>query len=196
MKQNENYLFFLGGGIEMIKIKVLCKNKAVVESDINDIYPNEIFLFPKKIVFFIVLLIFVIPIRFAVATPTSFCGNLEVEIENCHSDNGSVRVHIYNLDLKDNFPKKTQSCYRCMVGKIKDNKAIVVFEKLPYDTYCLSVHHDENDNVKMDMTLLGFPAEGWGISNNIKLFLRLPQFDECSFKIEREITKIIVDMRY
>jgi uncharacterized protein (DUF2141 family) len=157
---------------------------------------NEKHLIINKIRYLIALMIFIVPIRFAVATPSFSLGNLEVEIDNIHSDNGTVRVHIYNDELKDNFPKQTQNCYRCMVGKIKDHKSIIIFDNLPYDSYCLSVHHDENENVKMDLTLLGFPAEGWGISNNVQLFLRLPEFDECSFKIDKRKIKINVDMRY
>jgi uncharacterized protein (DUF2141 family) len=123
-------------------------------------------------------------------------GKLEVKIEGLENDSGFVRVHLYNYERRENFPKHTENCYKRAIEKISKNKAIVIFDELPYGTYCLSTHHDENSNESMDVSFLGLPVEGWGISNNVKLFLRLPKFDECSFIINSPFTSITVNMKY
>ncbi len=120
---------------------------------------------------------------------------LTLIINNIESNDGNVRIHVYNLATKDFFPKKTEHCYMLKVEEITDNKCVVQIP-LPNDIYCLSVHHDENANVSMDTNFLGLPKEGWGISNNIKLIMRLPKFDECSFRIDGRDTAINVNMRY
>jgi uncharacterized protein (DUF2141 family) len=111
-------------------------------------------------------------------------------------DSGYVRIHLYNFERKDFFPKKTKNCFRRQVVKIEKGHCAVTFLNLPKDTYCLSVHHDDNSNEKMDTNVLGIPTEGWGISNNIKLFMRLPDFEECSFRLVGKDTTINVEMRY
>lgn len=128
---------------------------------------------------------------------SSDTGNktLTLQINNIKSDAGNIRIHIYNLATKEYFPKKTENCFMLRVENIIDKSCIVKIP-LPSDTYCLSVHHDENANVSMDTNFFGLPKEGWGISNNVRLIMRLPKFDECSFRIEDKDTTINVNMRY
>ncbi|MBX3042396.1 MAG: DUF2141 domain-containing protein [Candidatus Kapabacteria bacterium] len=123
-------------------------------------------------------------------------SNLNIVVSGIKSDSGFVRVHLYNSERKDFFPKKTLQCYKRQVIEIKDGICRLSFNDLPYDTYCFSVHHDENANEKMDTNILGLPTEGWGISNNVKLFMRLPNFDECSFILDNNDITINVEMRY
>ena len=122
--------------------------------------------------------------------------NLTLNISNIKSDSGFIRIHLYNAERKEYFPKKTRKCFQRQVEKIQKGHSIAVFENLPADFYCLSVHHDENSNEQMDTNFLGIPKEGWGISNNVKLFMRLPEFDECSFRLNGKDTSINVEMRY
>jgi uncharacterized protein (DUF2141 family) len=122
-------------------------------------------------------------------------GKLEVKIEGFENDSGFVRVHLYNYERREFFPKHTENCYKRAVEKISNNKAIVKFNDLPFGTYCLSTHHDENSNESMDVNFLGLPVEGWGISNNVKIFMRLPNFDECSFSLNSTFTSITVYMK-
>ena len=123
-------------------------------------------------------------------------GKLILIIDSIKNNKGNIRIHLYNYERAKYFPKKTDNCFRLKVGNIVNGKCVVSFENLEYDTYCLSVHHDENTNESMDLTFLGLPKEGWGISNNVKLWFRLPKFDECSFKIDSDTKIINVNMRY
>ena len=122
-------------------------------------------------------------------------GRLIVFIENFESDEGNVRVHLYDYDTRQYFPAISDKAYRLVISPIKDNKAIVVFEGLPYGSYALTVHHDKNSNVKMDKNFLGMPAEGWGLSRNIIPILSLPTFEDCQFELKKEITNIRIIVR-
>ncbi len=120
---------------------------------------------------------------------------LTLQINNIKSDDGNIRIHIYNLATREFFPKKTENCFLLRVENLIDKSCIVKIP-LPSDTYCLSVHHDENANISMDTNFFGLPTEGWGISNNVRLLMRLPKFDECSFQVTEKDTTISVNMRY
>ena len=120
---------------------------------------------------------------------------LTLQINNIKSDDGNIRIHIYNLATRELFPKKTENCFLLREENLIDKSCIVKIP-LPSDTYCLSVHHDENANISMDTNFFGLPTEGWGISNNVRLLMRLPKFDECSFQVTEKDTTISVNMRY
>lgn len=49
-------------------------------------------------------------------------------------------------------------------------------------TYALLVIHDENGNGKLDM-MMKIPREGFGFSNNPKLHMRPPHFEEVRFDV-------------
>lgn len=127
---------------------------------------------------------------------SSNTGKLTISVNGMKNDSGFVRVHLYNSDKKQYFPKKTLQCYKRQVVKIERGVCSIVFDNLPNDTYCFSIHHDENSNESMDTNILGLPKEGWGISNNVKLFMRLPNFEECSFIIKGNEVLQEVEMRY
>ncbi len=50
-------------------------------------------------------------------------------------------------------------------------------------TYALALLHDENGNGEMDSNFLGLPQEGYGFSNDAKVFLGPPSFEAASFKL-------------
>lgn len=54
---------------------------------------------------------------------------------------------------------------------------------LPPGTYAVSVYEDLNGNHKLDHNFLGIPQEPVGASNNPKVRMGPPHFDECSFQI-------------
>lgn len=71
------------------------------------------------------------------------------------------------------------------------------FEGLPAGDYAVSVLHDENGNRKMERSAFGFPKEGVGFSNDQKVKLSAPDFDDCKFLLsEGEHKSMIVTLDY
>ncbi len=134
----------------------------------------------KRILFLILLFILTSAIEIL-----SLQNNFEiiVNIENVKSNDGNIRVQLYNESVRDAFPVESSKAIQLKVTHIIGNKSRVVFSGLPCGRYAITVHHDENLNVKMDKTFFGLPDEGWGVSNNIKPIMRIPDFDECSFEV-------------
>lgn len=55
-----------------------------------------------------------------------------------------------------------------------------VFEGLESGAYAVAVSQDFNGNRETDTNFVGIPQEPWGVSNNIRPFLRPPTFDEAA----------------
>jgi uncharacterized protein (DUF2141 family) len=52
----------------------------------------------------------------------------------------------------------------------------VVMKDLPSGNYGIVVLHDENENMKLDRNIFGFPKEGFGFANNPRVDFRAPPF--------------------
>jgi len=50
--------------------------------------------------------------------------------------------------------------------------------------YALGLFHDVNDNGEFDLNWLGLPSEPWAFSGTPKTRLRLPYFNEVSFRVD------------
>jgi uncharacterized protein (DUF2141 family) len=60
------------------------------------------------------------------------------------------------------------------------------YSDVPERTYAVSIGHDLNSNKRVDTNLIGLPTKQWGVSNNPRLPLRPPRFDEASFSMCRQ----------
>ncbi len=78
---------------------------------------------------------------------------------------------------------------------LQNDSLTVRIEGLKYGIYAVSVLDDENSNLKMDK-LLRMPREGYGFSNDVKMKLSAPSFQDCSFKIDKASQKISIEMKY
>jgi len=121
--------------------------------------------------------------------------SLTVIIEGIRSDNGNIRVHLYEINNQSSFPDKSTQANYLKISKIEGFKSSVTFDNLFPSTYAFTVHHDENLNVKMDRNLIGLPTEGWALSNNIKPLFKLPNFKDCAFELQSN-KKIAISINY
>jgi uncharacterized protein (DUF2141 family) len=65
--------------------------------------------------------------------------------------------------------------------KINGDRALCVFQRVREGTYGISAFHDANGNGKLDMNLLGMPAEDYCASRNARAALGPPRFDDAKF---------------
>ena len=97
---------------------------------------------------------------------------------------------------KKGFPDTPEISYSTLIKKITRTEDTVVFEKIPYGTYAISVLHDENSNGKMDKNWLGMPKEGCGISTNPKIGMGGPKFNDSVFTLNAKQMELTIGMRY
>ena len=108
--------------------------------------------------------------------------SLEMEINNLQSNNGPLYIRI--LDENEN---------PVIVGTspVINYSARISFDSISPGRYAIQFFHDENENQKMDFSLIGIPKEKFGSSNNVKPILGPPKFEKMLFNLT-ENKKVIM----
>ena len=125
---------------------------------------------------------------------TTKSGTIIVHITGLKNFAGKLGVSLYNS--KRGFPGKHEQAYASVLKKITSTAENVIFEHLPYGSYALSVMHDENDNGKLDTNFIGIPKEGVGVSNNPKIGMGGPKFNDSVFTLDTKELEVTVAMKY
>ncbi len=119
------------------------------------------------------------PIQVSLEAPDTInAGDIEVLITGLKSDEGTVRIGLYDDEL--NYKEGLRS-FRHQVIPIESGIAKCTFESIPYGEYAITLYHDENENVLLDKRITGIPKESYGFSNNIKPKLGMPEFEKTKF---------------
>jgi len=108
--------------------------------------------------------------------------SLEMEINYLQSNNGPLYIRI--LDENEN---------PVIVGTspVINYSARISFDSISPGKYAIQFFHDENENQKMDYSLIGIPKEKFGSSNNVKPILGPPKFEKMLFSLT-ENKKVIM----
>lgn len=124
-------------------------------------------------------------------------GMIIVEVTGFNSGRGQLKSHLFHERNAKDFPKKSDSHFvKRFNHYINPAKTRIIYDSIPYGTYALTVHHDEDSNEVMNRNFIGYPAEGFGLSNNPKIILSVPKFDECKFKVEKETTYVRIKLKF
>lgn len=128
----------------------------------------------------------------AVQAQSTSTSELEVELAGVHNASGNMRLSLYRTE--DPFRKEAQA-FRVLVVPAQVGKSQLRFDNLPPGRYAVMAYHDENANDKLDLRLGMFPLEGYGLSNNPKVF-DPPAFADSAFKLPASGARIAVQLKY
>jgi len=120
-------------------------------------------------------------------------GTLEIKFTGIRSEKGLIAIGINTKP--DGWPRKPQIELNWKKGNLKEGELTVRIPDLPYGTLAISALDDLNGNLDMDMTL-GIPKEGFGFSMDPPFRLSAPKFEDCSFSLNSELTRIEIRFRY
>lgn len=110
---------------------------------------------------------------------------LTVVISDIRSDIGVLNIGIY--DNKNDWlgsstvQKRSLQVLENSVGGVVTTS----FEVEPGE-YAISVHHDDNDNGKMDTNFIGIPKEPTGLSNGAVPKFGPPKYKDAAFRVDGE----------
>ncbi len=138
---------------------------------------------------FLLSWIFLLPIN-AQSKATSI---LEIKFTGIQNNKGLIAIGINHSP--EGWPRQPHMDPNWNKTNIVEGIFIAQVENLAYGTYAVSVLDDENSNLEMDMWL-GIPKEGWGFSMNPPFRLSAPNFEECSFVLDKPFKQITIDLRY
>lgn len=120
-------------------------------------------------------------------------ADLRVTVDGLRSDKGHVSFGLY--DDPDKFPGRA-GVIQGGLAKIAGGRAVFTFHDLKPGRYAVSLFHDENDDGKFDRSLIGLPLEGYGFSNNPRVVLSAPSFDDCAVAVSAAGAQITIKVAY
>jgi len=127
----------------------------------------------------------IITIALLLLTSTSSQHNLTVEIENKEPKKGKIYLAFW--DNKKEFLDNEKTKFVKIVDS--DDKNIKVeLPSIKSGWWAMALLQDENNNKEMDYNFFGVPQESFGFSNNPKIFMAEPSFDECKFLLQKDTT--------
>jgi uncharacterized protein (DUF2141 family) len=130
----------------------------------------------------------------AAAQLTASRGEITVLVENLRADVGQVRFLLFRSEY--GFPDETALAFKTAAVDVKNYKAQTTFTDLPYGTYAVYVHHDENANGLLDRNFFKVPTEGYGASNNAADIMEMPEYDDAKITLTASGLTIRVDVQY
>ncbi len=118
-------------------------------------------------------------------------GDVVVRIDNVADARGDVIVGLCtpNTFLSRHCPYKQRTPAR-------RGSVTVRFRNVPPGIYAAQAMHDENDNNDLDVSVLGVPTEGVGVSNNPPVRIGRPSFREAAFQVSEAGAGEAVRLRY
>jgi uncharacterized protein (DUF2141 family) len=139
----------------------------------------------------LILSFFSTPLLFSQSDPSK--AILEITFKGIRNSKGIIAIGIN--DSPEGWPKTPDMDPNWKKSDMKSGELTVKVEDLEYGTYAVSVLDDENANLEMD-GFLGIPKEGYGFSNNAKVGMSTPKFEECAFSIDQPLIRITIQMVY
>lgn len=112
-------------------------------------------------------------------------ATLTVVISDVRSDIGVLNIGIY--DNKNDWLGSSTVQKRSLTVREHNVGGVVTtsFEVEPGE-YAISVHHDDNDNGKMDTNFIGIPKEPTGLSNGAVPKFGPPKYKDAAFLVGNE----------
>ncbi len=119
-------------------------------------------------------------------------ARLIVTIDGLHSTRGDVYVAVFSRaahfpdgDFSDQHRKVSASL-----------RPMTIEFDVPPGTYALGAYHDENGNGRLDTNFIGYPIEGYALSNGIRAVVSRPRFRDAAFTVPDGDRRITLHIAY
>ena len=119
---------------------------------------------------------------------------LNINVEGVRSADGLIAVTVYPDD-SSRFLARRGSLYVGRVPARSPTTQLCIY--LPSTgIFAFGVYHDADGDRSFDRTGIGLPAEGFGFSNNPRLFLSIPSFRSVRLSVPRNNMSTTIRLRY
>lgn len=112
-------------------------------------------------------------------------ATLTITVSNIKSDVGDLNIAVYD-NKKDWLGDNLVTGWNLRVSEHLQGDALTTSIELEPGDYGISVHHDNNDNGKMDTNFIGIPKEPTGMSNDAPAKMGPPKWKNAVFTMPEE----------
>ena len=122
---------------------------------------------------------------------------IKLTVEGIRNQQGQIRVLLWSS--ADGFPQHPERAERILwirASEAKQGSLVVNLSGLKPGYYAVGIAHDENDNGKIETNFLGFPTEGWAISNHAESYFHAPYFDKAKFQVNEAAQPLTLKLHY
>ena len=123
---------------------------------------------------------------------TATCS-VTLHVDGFRNQKGDLGVTVFKSP--DGWPENNSKALQHGGYPFSGDSATVKLD-LPAGRYAFAVIHDENSNHKLDRNFVGYPKEGFGFSNNPKVFLTAPGFEVAATQVACPATDIFIHLIY
>lgn len=136
------------------------------------------------------------PAGFCFAQTSKQACTLRIHVDGLRNHKGVVGAVVFTSAA--GWPEDVTKSYRNQAAPIDaaTRSVTVVIEDLPPGDYGIVVLHDENENMKLDRNIFGFPKEGFGFANNPHVGLRAPPFTSAVMHVACPTTDTTIHVIY
>lgn len=118
-----------------------------------------------------------------------------VSIEGFRNKDGFAAVSVFHEREQRAFPQDASKAYKTFYIPIPQGKKITIpLENMPAGKYAIALLHDEDGNKKLN-TVLGYPREGFGFSNNPRVLIGAPDFSKCAVELNDD-SVVTIKLKY
>ena len=121
---------------------------------------------------------------------TAHSAPVVIEVHGVTNTNGSIQISLFATaqSWAEEIPTSVSKIAPLRMGTVS------VTIDLPPGTHAFFLYNDEDNNGELKKTWIGMPAEPYAFSNNIRLAMSKPSFDEMKFTVRPEGTKHTVTL--
>ena len=120
-------------------------------------------------------------------------GEIRILVSNIEEKKGTIHYGVYNNPKL--FPDENGK----ILGGFEEVSKVIedglLIEDLEESNYATAIFHDKNSNDEFD-TFFSIPKEKFGFSNNARVFLGPPKFEDASIFVgQNSIVEIMIELR-
>ena len=120
-------------------------------------------------------------------------GEIKILVSNIEEKKGTIHYGVYNNS--ELFPEESGKILGGYAEVSKVIKNGLLISDLEESNYAIAIFHDQNSNKKFD-TFFSIPKEKFGFSNNARVLLGPPKFEDASIFVgENSIVEIMIELR-
>ena len=119
---------------------------------------------------------------------------LDIEINNIRNHHGVILLSVYTGP--EQYPYHPARTYEVKKDSLENGVLRTSIKDLGPGQYGLCLLDDENRSGEMENNVIGMPVEGFGFANNVKPFLKRPDYERILFKLAPGVNRMELIVRY